>query len=206
MAKLIPRDWQRLYAHPIYWLETFVDPARFKGTCYRAANWLALGCTTGRGKNAPTKKPTRSIKEVLALALTRRFRELLSRKPCQCVACPPRPHKPFAVACLRLTRRLPFEIALLQSVNPRALRLPTQCGGRGRPGARVPQKSSMNSAIPLCADWAPCSLRPATSAICISLVAWSMTARESLAERQGSGTGPIRETAASLGGSGWGFR
>jgi hypothetical protein len=78
MAKLVPYDWQRLYAHPIYWLETFVDPARFKGTCYRAANWLVLGRTTGRGKNAPSKKPTRPVKEVLALPLTRRFRELLS--------------------------------------------------------------------------------------------------------------------------------
>src|SRR6202035_2166418 len=38
MAKRIPRDWQRLYAHPVHWLETFIDPARFKGTCYRAAN------------------------------------------------------------------------------------------------------------------------------------------------------------------------
>jgi hypothetical protein len=79
MAKLVPRDWQRLYAHPIYWLETFIDPARFKGTCYRAANWLVLGRTTGRGKNAPSKKPTRPVKEVLALPLTRRFRELLSQ-------------------------------------------------------------------------------------------------------------------------------
>jgi hypothetical protein len=79
MAKLVPRDWQRLYAHPIYWLETFVDPARFKGTCYRAANWFVLGPTTGRGKNAPSKKPTRPVKEVLALPSTRRFRELLSQ-------------------------------------------------------------------------------------------------------------------------------
>jgi Domain of unknown function (DUF4338) len=79
MAKLVPHDWQRLYAHPIYWLETFIDPARFKGTCYRAANWLVLGRTTGRGKNAPSKKPTRPIKEVLALPLTRHFRQLLSQ-------------------------------------------------------------------------------------------------------------------------------
>jgi hypothetical protein len=79
MAKLVPCDWQQLYAHPIYWLETFVDPARFKGTCYRAANWLVLGRTTGRGKNAPSKKPTRPVKEVLALPLARSFRELLSQ-------------------------------------------------------------------------------------------------------------------------------
>src|SRR6202011_996184 len=34
MAKLVPQDWQRIYAHPIYWLETFVDTSRFRGTCY----------------------------------------------------------------------------------------------------------------------------------------------------------------------------
>jgi hypothetical protein len=79
IAKLVPRDWQELYAHPIYWLETFVDPARFKGTCYRAANWLVLGRTTGRGKNAPSKTARYPVKEVLALPLTRRFRQLLNQ-------------------------------------------------------------------------------------------------------------------------------
>ncbi|HLI82374.1 MAG TPA: Druantia anti-phage system protein DruA [Bryobacteraceae bacterium] len=78
MAKLVARDWQAMYAHPIYWLETFVDPARFQGTCYRAANWRVLGHTTGRGKNAPSKKPRFPVKEVLALPLTARFRELLA--------------------------------------------------------------------------------------------------------------------------------
>ena len=77
MAKQVPGDWQRLYAHPVYLLETFVDPERFRGTCYRAANWVLLGRTTGRGKNDLTHKPTRSIKEVLALPVHRRFRELL---------------------------------------------------------------------------------------------------------------------------------
>lgn len=78
MAKLVLRDWQQLYAHPIHWLETFVDPARFKGTCYRAANWIPLGRTTGRGHNALTKKATQPVKELLGLPLTPRFRELLS--------------------------------------------------------------------------------------------------------------------------------
>ncbi len=79
MAKLVSHDWQALYAHPIYWLETFVDPARFQGTCYRAANWLVLGRTTGRGKNAPSKRPRFPVKEVLALPLRPRFRELLNQ-------------------------------------------------------------------------------------------------------------------------------
>jgi hypothetical protein len=77
IAKLISRDWERLYGHPIYFLETFVDPDRFRGTCYRAANWVALGLTTGRGKNDQTHRPNRSIKVVLGYPLTRRFRQLL---------------------------------------------------------------------------------------------------------------------------------
>ena len=78
MAKIVPRDWQQMYAHPVYWLETFIDPARFKGTCYRAANWQCLGTTTGRGHNARTKKRTQPVKELFGLPLTPRFRQLLS--------------------------------------------------------------------------------------------------------------------------------
>jgi hypothetical protein len=77
MATRISQDWQRMYGHPIYFLETFVDPERFRGTCYRAANWVLLGKTTGRGKQCNSYVPNRSIKEVLGYPLTKRFRELL---------------------------------------------------------------------------------------------------------------------------------
>ena len=77
MAARISDDWQRMYGHPIYFLETFVDPERFRGTCYRAANWVWLGKTTGRGKQSNSYVPNRSIKEVLGYPLTKRFRELL---------------------------------------------------------------------------------------------------------------------------------
>ena len=77
MARQISQDWERIYGHPIYFLETFIDPERFLGTCYRAANWVLLGRTTGRGKDDQTHRPNRSIKEVLALPLHRRFHELL---------------------------------------------------------------------------------------------------------------------------------
>jgi len=79
MAAVLSDDWQRMYSHPIYFAETFIDPGRFRGTCYRAANWQLLGLTTGRGKNDQTNKPNRPIKEILSLALTRRFREYLSQ-------------------------------------------------------------------------------------------------------------------------------
>jgi hypothetical protein len=77
MAKLVCRDWQRAYLHPVHYLETFVDKERFKGTCYRAANWIYLGDTTGRGKNDHTNKPNRSIKAVLGYPLSRNFRQHL---------------------------------------------------------------------------------------------------------------------------------
>jgi hypothetical protein len=77
MASRIAADWQRIYGHPIYFLETFVDPERFRGTCYRAANWVVLGKTTGRGKQCNSYVPNRSIKDVLGYPLTKQFRELL---------------------------------------------------------------------------------------------------------------------------------
>jgi len=77
MAMRISDDWRRMYGHPIYFLETFVDPDRFRGTCYRAANWVLLGKTTGRGKQSNSYVPNRTIKEVLGYPVTKRFRELL---------------------------------------------------------------------------------------------------------------------------------
>jgi hypothetical protein len=78
MARVLAGDWERLYGHPIYFLETFVDPQRQPGTCYRATNWVRLGDTTGRGKDAPTSTPNRSIKEVLGYPLRADFRQRLS--------------------------------------------------------------------------------------------------------------------------------
>jgi hypothetical protein len=79
MAKLLPKDWETVYGHPVYFLETFVDPERNRGTCYKAANWVPLGRTTGRGHNAPTKKPRVPVKEILGYPLCENFRELLGR-------------------------------------------------------------------------------------------------------------------------------
>jgi hypothetical protein len=77
IARRICDDWKQLYNHPIYFLETFVDTERFAGTCYKAANWIYLGLTTGRGKNDQTKKVNRSIKAVWGYPLSADFRERL---------------------------------------------------------------------------------------------------------------------------------
>ena len=79
LARNLSKDWEQVYKHPIYFLETFIDVERYRGTCYRAANWVSLGVTTGRGKNDLTHKVNRSIKEVLGYPLTSRFRELLCK-------------------------------------------------------------------------------------------------------------------------------
>ena len=77
IARRICADWEGLYNHPVYLLETFVDPDLYAGTCYRAANWILLGITTGRGKNDKTHKPNRSRKAVWCYPVHRNFRVLM---------------------------------------------------------------------------------------------------------------------------------
>jgi len=81
MVRMLPAEWQQVYDHPVHFAETFVYPAKFKGTCYRAANWVYLGQTTGRGKDDQTRRPNRPLKDVLGYPLRKHFRELLGRLP-----------------------------------------------------------------------------------------------------------------------------
>ncbi|MBC8548707.1 MAG: DUF4338 domain-containing protein [Candidatus Brocadiales bacterium] len=77
ILKTLSDDWKRFYSHPVYYAESFIDPERFRGTCYRAANWYFLGKTKGLGKDAKTTKPNRSLKNVLGYPLTSDFRDKL---------------------------------------------------------------------------------------------------------------------------------
>ncbi len=78
VCKKLALDWQAIYNHPVYFIETFVDTELFAGTCYQAANWIYLGKTTGRGKNDHTNKVNRSIKAVWGYPLSNKFREILA--------------------------------------------------------------------------------------------------------------------------------
>ena len=81
MARRISRDWQQIYRHEVVWLESFVDSDRgFLGTCYKAANWIYVGQTTGRGKDDQTHKVNRSLKAVWGYPLRRDFRQVLGEK------------------------------------------------------------------------------------------------------------------------------
>jgi hypothetical protein len=78
MSRRLSGDWEKVYAHPVYLAETFVDSSLYRGTCYRAANWTWVGKTTGRGKDDQTKRPNRSLKDMWVYPLVRDFRERLS--------------------------------------------------------------------------------------------------------------------------------
>jgi len=78
LVKRLSADWRRKYGHPIFLLETFVDPEHFSGTTYRAANWIYLGQTQGRGRQGPGPRiRSASIKDIYVLALHGRFRQQL---------------------------------------------------------------------------------------------------------------------------------
>lgn len=77
IVRRISADWQELYGHPLQLLESFVDIERFRGTCYRAANWLCLGRSKGRGTKSKPGQPDCSIKELWVYPLGKHFRQRL---------------------------------------------------------------------------------------------------------------------------------
>lgn len=77
ILKRISADWQLKYGHPLFLVETFVERDRFRGTCYRAANWLKVGHTTGRSRQDRYSTMTVPVKDIYLYPLTPRFRERL---------------------------------------------------------------------------------------------------------------------------------
>jgi len=98
LTRRICADWQSKYGHRIYALETFVDRSRYRGTCYRAANWVRVGATTGRSRNDREHCICAPIKDVYLYPLVRDLRQELGLSACA--------HAQAGLsACLRATRR-----------------------------------------------------------------------------------------------------
>jgi len=76
-AKRISDDWLKIYNHPLYLLETFVEKNRFKGTCYKAANWIWVGQTKGTAKRGHDYLFHGNIKDVYVYPLRKDFRKKL---------------------------------------------------------------------------------------------------------------------------------
>jgi hypothetical protein len=82
-ARQVPHDWSQHYGYTPLLLETLVDVSRFNGTCYRAANWIALGVTTGRGRMDHYHKARGTLKRIFVFPLHRRVQQRL------CTTVPP---------------------------------------------------------------------------------------------------------------------
>jgi hypothetical protein len=81
-ARQMPRDWQIRYGHRPLLLETLVDASRFRGTCYRAANWIYVGQTSGRGRmDREHKADGHAIKDIYVYPLVRDARQHLCGDP-----------------------------------------------------------------------------------------------------------------------------
>lgn len=76
-AKRVQNDWQDRYGYSPVLLETFVDPEQYRGTCYKAANWILLGRTAGRGRTEMHNKRPFTRKHIYAYPLCRDFRSIL---------------------------------------------------------------------------------------------------------------------------------
>lgn len=76
-ARGIQQDWSRRYGYEPVLLETFVERSRFNGTCYRAANWIYVGDTKGRGKLDRHHERALPVKRVFVHPLTKSWREEL---------------------------------------------------------------------------------------------------------------------------------
>ena len=77
----ISRDWQSKYGHGICLLESFVERERFRGGCYRAANWICVGQTQGRSRNDPERRLQVPCKELYLYGLGRDWRNALQGQP-----------------------------------------------------------------------------------------------------------------------------
>ena len=81
VAKKLPDDWEQRYKYRPVMLETFVEKKRFSGTCYKAANWICVGETKGRGKLGDHSKLYENIKLIMVYPLCRKFRSILQYSP-----------------------------------------------------------------------------------------------------------------------------
>lgn len=75
IARRIAADWQAKYGQSVMLLETFVERQRFRGICYRSANWQLLGGTTGRSRQDRYSQLCVPVKDIYVQALRSDFRK-----------------------------------------------------------------------------------------------------------------------------------
>ena len=138
-------DWQAIHGQPVLLAETFVDPSRFAGTCYRAANWIDLGATGGFAKSNTTYTEHGQRKRILVYPLHRQARAILA-------SALPHPQLPP-----------PTEVKSMQLTDIEAVdllsRLATLTDRRSRQGQRHPHRSVLAVAACAADQWCARQLR-----------------------------------------------
>jgi hypothetical protein len=137
VLKSLPLDWPKHYGEEPVLVETFVDPSRWKGTCYRAANFTELGLTEGRGRQDRKNQYSLEPKQVLVYALRKDWQTILcdGREPVkpQSESMVDWAHKEFGSCELgdrRLTQRL--QILARDFFGQPTANLPQACGSRAK--------------------------------------------------------------------------
>jgi len=136
-VKRLAADWQRAYGYRPLMVETYVDQERFRGTCYRAANWIHVGRTAGRGRQDRQGRAQRSVKDIYLYALSADWQRRLCREP---LLQPPRRGGELAVGswaqqefattrCDRRVRRRLASVAEAFYAQPQA-NIAQACGSR----------------------------------------------------------------------------
>jgi hypothetical protein len=82
VMRRVSQDWESRYGHSLYAVETYVDTSRFRGTAYRAANWIYVGRTTGRGRDGGHHHAILPEKDIYLFPLHKNFRRWLGGAPC----------------------------------------------------------------------------------------------------------------------------
>lgn len=133
-VKRLAADWQRIHGHGLLLAETFIDPTRFAGTCYRAANWIDLGETRGFAKSNASYVAHGQRKRILVYPLCREARAMLS--------------SPLSTPALPSTALNPLRLSQAEAnaLLERLARLPDP---RFRRGRRHSQRSVL--AVAVCA-------------------------------------------------------
>lgn len=146
----LPLDWKQTYGYPPLLVETFVDPSRFKGTCYLAAGWTCIGVTSGRGRQDRDRKDELCPKLVFLKSLDERAYEKLKVEP---VKPPPHPGEPWEITEFggasfndrRLLNRL-FEVARDFYAHPSS-NIPQAAGSASK--ARATYRFFANPEVPM---------------------------------------------------------
>jgi hypothetical protein len=150
-VKRLAADWQRVYGYRPLLLETYVDQERFRGTCYRAATWVHVGHTAGRGRQDRQCRPQRSVKDIYLYPLAADWQRRLCREPLRCggqLTASSWAQQEFAtVPCDRRVRHRVASVAEAFYAQPQA-NIAQACGSRATTKAAYRLFSHRNLSLP----------------------------------------------------------